>query len=326
MSLIQRRKLNYLTVICTFIFLWANQVQGTSLKSKLELGGGGYDETLTGEGDFIDGSHAKGTDDWSWSMELGFSQAPSTSATSAVQNNVVDHSYTFIPETGYEAGSGLGSVFNYTYSYTPEESLVDSGPEMDIYYNFFLEEKGQKGDEETFRSSLKLKMGAKDIQYIQTFNGTRVGLNKKLSPTTGFNNLRQIGALGEASASPSKLLSASLTYTYYFYDRNVGDFLNFITAPGAARLGAGGFSSAITNFAQSTLDFDLTLYPLDNWSVELEFINSVSAIDLSLGWTYDATLTRTLGNWAVGLGCERDTSPLVGLLSYLTINVAYDFN
>jgi hypothetical protein len=334
MSLSERRKLNNFVV---FSFLWilllTPQSWATSVKSKLQLGAGGYDETLTGEGDFIDGSHAKKTDDWFWSMDVEFSQVPSTSTTTgSATPNVIDHSYTYLPETGFEMGNGLGTVFNYTYSYTPEENLVDSGPELDFYYYFYLEEphfiedKPKSKDKGAdFKPTMKIKIGGKDIEYVQTFNGTtKPGKDGQTSPTTGFNNLRQIGALEEVTISPWSLITAGVTFTYYFYDRNVGDFLNYIGTPTALRLGAGGFSSSITDFAQSTIDATLSIYPAEKWTIDLELINSVSALDLSLGWDYEITLSRTLGDWTVGLGVERDTSPLIGNFNYVTFVLAYD--
>jgi hypothetical protein len=299
---------------------------GDSIKSKLQVGAGGYDESLTGAGDFVEGSQAKKTLDWFWSAELEFSEAPTITS---VGTNIQEHSYAILPQMGIEPGNGFGVQSSYNYSYTPEESLVSSGPELDFFYTFegSTVEPSENSEKIEFSPTLKLQFGGKDLEYVQTFNGSTVpGKNGVTRPTTGFNNLREIAAITEVATSPWEFLSFGITYTYFFYDRNVANFLTFIDAPGAARLGAGGFSNSITNFSQSTLDFTATLYPIDKWSLDLELINSVSAVDISLGWSYQAVLNREFGNLTAGLGAEHDTSPFIGDNYYFIFELGYEFD
>ena len=287
---------------------------GLSAKSKLQVGAGGYDETLSAEDDFVEGSHRRRTEDWFWSFDGEFAETPDTSL------------------TGYESGPGFGAAVFYTYSYTPEESLIGAGPEFDFYYLFDLVPKSEPGPSAkterkvSTNSTMRIKTGIKSTEYIQTFTGsTAPGNNGAPRPTTGFNNLRQISQISGVSISPSKFLTTGLTFTYYFYNRDVADFLNFIQSPSAARTSIGGFANSITNFAQSSLEWTASIYPSDDWSIDLEIIDSISAVDISQGWSFQGIVSRSIEEWTIGLGCENDQSPLNGNNYYGVLNIEYEF-
>ncbi|MFH5796926.1 hypothetical protein ACHM2U_16155, partial [Clostridium perfringens] len=70
-----------------------------------------------------------------------------------------------VPQTSYETSKGFGVALQFDYSNTPEENLVSSGPELDLFYEI---EKASKNDstktkDKPFTSNLKVKGGVKDI-------------------------------------------------------------------------------------------------------------------------------------------------------------------
>jgi hypothetical protein len=328
---LKRHHSNYIlfeVAILVSLFMSNLVMASSNITSKLLLGPAGFDETLSGTGDFQKRANPK-REPLSWSLDAEVAEVQTTDDNG---NPLIEHNDTFDGGVDYVTSSWFGAGAEYTYAMTPEESLVNSGPEFHISEKFKLADvpattqtpSKTKSKDKDDEKSIKIKEGVKIFRYLQTFNSSLQSKKGVTYPLIGYNTLRQTSAELFTTLDIFDGLTVEYNFSYYFYDRNVASFLQYLNSSVAATLGAGGFGSSVTGFPMASHDLTLTIDLIGDWSTELECIDDIQVVDLSSAWTMSGIIYRDLGSWKFGLGYEYETSEIL-TTDYVVISAEYSF-
>jgi hypothetical protein len=271
--------------------------------SDTSLGSSTFIEVLSVDGDF--GTRRRDpTKKGIWNLDYTLTRSKITNSTGT---DVIDNTSEFDAGLGqnkkddYEYGIGL------TYASTPEESLKDVGPNIYLSLSSFV---GQKTDD--FSPQMTFKLTLSELTYTQTFSTSYTARNGELKPSTGSSAISQVFPKLEMDLDLFTALSMKLEYTYYFYNRNVNDFLATLDSPRSVAVGLGNLSGAVSGFNTDLKEIDFTILPVDRWEIDLQDTETTSAIDSSAGWTFkEGVLFDFTKHWRGGLAYQYVTNSLL---------------
>jgi hypothetical protein len=263
---------------------------------------------------------------------------------------VVDHTYTLNggPDWRITKSWAVGGALNF--SSTSEESLQQAGftlyGEFTYYFgpepeprkaapsgsgdeeggfpaDFLADEEAAAGDGSggpaPFRPSISLRLIAGPTHMTDKPNRLLQQLFPALASRIDALNQGQLGF--ELGGSPWKWFSARLNLTGYSYDRDISEFLSFLS--NRRSLGASSFAQTINGLPRSTSTLTLNFYPYDDWEGDVVLNGSTSAADDSKGGGLQLSAIHDFNNWfRIGMGIEHDGGASVQTLALLHLYFA----
>jgi hypothetical protein len=312
-----------LCLTSTFIFISAARAADLTANSTTELGKDMFSQSLSLSGNNGGGNQesetapektdsAKESGQWNWSAGYTYSKAPV--GTSSNTTNSVDGSL------GYRRVWDLGLGLNY--SNTPAERLSTFGPNLWAGYEFNV---GHESD--GFQPTLEPKLTFKNTKYQQTYSGTtapRAGSRRTVArPVTGKEQINQKEIGLELDYSISSIVSARAAFSSYSYDKDVNHFIGLLDSPRAVATGASSFSTTLGGFPKSSAEIGATVYPAEEWSLDLTLTRTKIKTDNSKSSSAKLVVSRDIGkSWRAGLGFERDKSASQGSQNLGLLNLA----
>jgi hypothetical protein len=286
------------------------------LDSDTSFGSLSFVEGLSADGDFKNRRRRDADRTTVWNFDYVLTSTKTLDPTSG--NTVKDDTSEFDGGLGVNKKDDFEYGLGLTYATTPQESLRDYGP--NIYYGFTTL-LGQKS--ESFTPDASIKFTLSQLTYIQAFSSSFTSRTGKLKPTTGTSAISQVFPKVEANFDVTETFSLKLAYTYYFYNRNVNDFLQTLDSPRAVAVGLGNLSSSVSGFNTDSKEIEFTILPIDLWEIDLQGTEATSAIDSSPGWTGKAgALYDFTKNWRAGVSFQYETNELLTDNIY-TLSVKY---
>ncbi len=295
--------------------------------------------TSTEEAISLDGAITdKGGDDHKSSSEsakypwaLNFSQSK-VNSTDADGKPLQDITNSVEALFGYDSKSLFEFGGGYSFSSTPNENLISLGPSLYIGYAFEEDKisdkkpKAEAGEEESgFRKSIGFKLSFSNNRFIEAFTAiqppkTIGGIAK---PTTGINEIIQSSLMLEIPIKCLEWLKLRPTATYFKYNTDVVNFLNFLSS---ARLSRGtlGLQSSAASFATFEAALHATIYLFDSWELNLSENYAILATDKSNSWSSKVEVFYNISDWRLGLGYSSLRSVAANDNSGILI-VGYDF-
>ena len=328
-----------------WFFVLSESILANSIESETIIGSTSTEESISLDGNFgekkpekkpesklenkSESKPAEDTEKFPWA--LNFAQTRSKS-TDADNNPLVDVTNAFEALFGYESKSHFEFGGGYAYSATPNENLISLGPNLYTGYTFEEEKhiptKNTKSDEEDdqdFRKSIGFKVTASSTRYIEAFTATQPQQTKKgkAKPTTGVNEIIQTSLLFEMPIKYFEWMTIKPSATFYRYNTDVNDFLNYLNSK---RLASGtiGLQSSAASLASFEAALQATFYFLDSWELLLIEDYSTIATDRSNSWAFKVQIFDEIGNWRLGLGYSNLRSVPANDDAAIII-VSYDF-
>ena len=270
-------------------FLLNPPVKAGEISSDTSLGSGVFTQEI--------GYSSSGNGDLSpWAYDLFYSY--SVSEVGATKKNSrgsgqYDHTHTFDFGLGYEGENSQGG--SLSYSTTPEELLSILGAGMYFGHRYFF-----KSEDEHFAPSLKLTLSGDLSRYTQRFSKA-LAAGRKQRPSAGSDGILQSSVGLSGSLRLFEWLGIKLYGTRFFYDKDVGQFLNQLDQARAISTRLENFSSTLNGFSKEEIGvgLDLTL-PSD---FELEIGSTLAHAEASGVSTagYSVKITRSWGMFETGM-------------------------
>jgi hypothetical protein len=266
---------------------------------------------------------------------------------------------TGLTDKNHEVTAGLGWRDNWdiggglAYTSTPDEYLKNVGPNVYLGYVFRFGEapklakikapkpkvqskndkdKDNEDDDDTaskFIPSVELKGKFTFLKYTESFTAAVQGpgkLGAQKTRTVSYD-LQMGQEAMELSLNLSLLewLSIDASYTKYQYANDLATFMSKLDSPRAVALGAGGFSSVLTGFADRAGSLSITVYPAESWELAAEGSTSRNALDFTVTKSGKVSVSKELfEHWKLGVGIGRDSSPTFKQNSG-SLKLAYEF-
>ncbi len=290
------------------------------LESETSAGAASQSEALT--------YSSKDVDPLSWNLGYTFTHLKDADAAGGSISDTTNQLAGGVEwEKEWLAGIGLSA------STTPQEHLTSVGPNFELGYTWKLgapsgkatpelrrkdaeavdanthelEESAAAADE-PFRPSFGIKSSAAILNFKESFSGTTIArAGRAAKPTSGTAQILQTGWTWELDVNPLEWLASKATFTHYFYNRSVTNFLALLDSPRAVSLGASGFSNTVNGFQTNQGLLEFMIYPAELWELDLIGNLSKSASDGNTTQGIELTVARQWGeHWKTGVGYEYD--------------------
>ncbi len=277
------------------------RAQAVELSSDTQVGSYLIQETLGASGDFESAqlSHGKKPAEPlpSFNWNAVYDIIKTTSAGDGISGGgVTDTTNQITLDLGYDNKNTFDVSFGIQYANTPQEALKYFGPELSLKYNF--------------SSVISAKVEFTDLTYTQTFTTNTVTKRGLPRPSNSDNVIKQVASEFELDVNPTDNFSVKVSYSYYFYDRDVNSFLQFLDSPRSVAMGASAFSGTVGGFPAWQESLGLVWTPGKLWEFDGDIVGSPAASDGSWTWSYKGGfLYELFADFRAGLSLEYEYAP-----------------
>ena len=276
----------------------------TDFSTLTEYGPTTLSQDISFDGDFLP-LRGKDDSDWSWGFDYTYTKITDSSDPSYP---IQDESTEVKPGIDWSADSNFHSSIDLDWTTTPIENLTASG--IDLEWGYTFKSAGEAP------SRLKADLTFSRKNYLEIFESIPIPAaprNKKPAkvpkPTSGSSSMDQTGLGTSLKFVPNKTWKIGASFTYYFYDHDVGAFLSNLDTTRAVVGGPSGFSDTVSGLALNAATLSIENDFAKSWSWILSENYSVQAADYSL-----SSVTKLLfryafsDDWRTSLGAEYTTS------------------
>lgn len=297
-------------------------------------------DTSAGKDTFIEDLNAHGTfghpdkkKQTAYTWNAGFTSTRATSVDTTTGSTVTDVTRDGSGGFGLQTPKHFAADFGFDYASTPDERLVQHGPNIGVGYTYFFAQQNNsqaqvKSEdlESPFHPDIGARLSLASVDYVQTFGsgfiGRRAGV---LRPATGENTITQGAPTLSITGDPLKWLSLKIAFTSYTYNKDPNKFLAYLDSTRVLRNRTTGLSSIVNGLPRNETLLQAIFDLSEDWSFQFSEIVARSVVDGSRAFTTRLIFFKDLGEaWNLGLGLENDKSEDVKD-NLLLINVKYIF-
>jgi hypothetical protein len=286
------------------LFAFADEVGSTS-----SVGEGTLSQTLS-YSKRLKGSDQESPSAVSASYTLTRSEVGSTTGAGAGSYNS-----THSASGTYSVSGGLRRGLTGSFTTTPAEFLRSFGVSGYLAKTFELagrrtqKVEDEEEQEEDYIPTFGLKVTGGYMRYGQSFQrgsgNQRKGSQRKRALSVD-QSIGRVSADLTASFDPFEWLGVYGSYTRYFYNRSVSDFMDALDDPRAIASGAAEFSSTLSGFSSREVEAGLDLnLPAE---VTLSVSKSLATNETSglITHSYSLDFSKVWGGkWTTGIGADR---------------------
>lgn len=288
-------------LLLSVLLMFSGTARAQTMALELDQSSIQSDTDLTILGEFSSAGDESSPYGWNFDIAKQKSATPNDGGPT-----IIDNSTSGTAGLTFDGISDWNLGTKFSYSQTPEESLISRGAQLSGGYEW---KYGPQVAEADSQPSFELAVQGAHNNYVESYSADLPRKKKAPLHVAGTSELRQ-GSLGLLITwKPVQEWHYNLEVDQYSYNRDVVSFENQLDSPAALKRGMGGFTNTVGGLASNgvTVGFDWTW--TESWKLSVSEQISKLALDGSIGQTFKATFDHHFAKaWKLTAGYEREQS------------------